>query len=315
MIARIPLLAGILLVQLLILGLLLLSGGPDESAAELLSFDASEVRTLSIEDAEGNSLSVSSVDGGWRLDELPADGAKVTGVIESLAGGSASWPVATSESAQSRFEVAEDVFQRKVTFAGEDGELATLYLGSSPGFRRIHAREADEAAIFSIDFGVHELPTDRSDWLDKQLFRVESVRSVTFPEGAVLASDEAGDWTVDGQVADVEAATRFADRIRNLPVLGFYEALPDSTLGEPVTVLVQDNLGTHNLTLRFNEAVDEYVLESDRLPGAFTVASYIVEQILVPPGELLASADSEPAGAAAEAEAAAAPASGEADDG
>lgn len=300
MIARIPLLAGLLVVQLLILALLELGGGEEHAALALLDFEPAEVVALTIEDADGNIVSLAAQDGDWRLGELPADDDKIRALIDSLVGNSASWPVATSESSQARFEVAEDAFVRRVRFDGESGALATLYLGSSPGFRRIHAREADSDAIFSIDFGVHELPMADSDWLDKRLFQVETVSSVTFPSGEVLSGNAEAGWSLDGQPADQEAATRLVDRIKGLTVLGLYEKEDETELGEPVSVTVVDNKGTHRLTFRFNEAVDEYVLESDRLPGAFTVASYIVEQILVPPADLLAAAE-EASGAAAEA--------------
>ena len=293
MIARIPLLTAVLVAQLVLLAVLLLAGDDQGAAAKLLDFEPGEVEAFSFEDGDGRSVALEKVAGAWRLGELPADAVKIGGVIESLVGGSASWPVATSESSQARFEVAEGAFQRRVRFSGGAGELATLYLGSSPGFRRIHAREAEEEAIFSIDVGVHELPVDASVWLDKALFEVEAISRLTFPEGAVLVGDEETGWTVDGQQADLEKATEFVRRIQGLSVLGIHEAAADTVLGDPVTLIVEDNKGTHGLTFRFNEAVDEYVLESDRLPGEFTVASYIVEQILVPAADLLPEEASE----------------------
>lgn len=314
MIARIPLLSGLLVVQLVILAVLLFSGDDEDSAAALLDFDAAEVTGLRIEDDEGSVVSLTSVDGAWRLGGLPAAGDKVREVIEALTGGSANWPVATSESSQARFEVAADAFQRRIDFTGAAGELATLYLGSSPGFRRIHAREADADAIFSIDFGVHQLPMSDSDWLDKQLLQVETIASVTFPDGAVLSGDDEAGWTLNGEPADLEAATRYVDRLEGLSVLGLHETGADEQLGEPVSITLEDNEGAHALTFRFNEAADEYVLESDRLPGAFTVASYIVEQILVSPDELLpAEIPTEPSAdeAAESDEAAAAPEAGD----
>ncbi|TNF85823.1 MAG: DUF4340 domain-containing protein [Gammaproteobacteria bacterium] len=291
MIARIPLLTGLLIAQLVILGVLMLTGEDEGAVAEMLSFDPVEVTALTIEDGDGNVVSLQSIDGKWRLGELPADGNKVDDAIASLAGGSASWPVATSESSQARFEVTDGTFQRRVAFGSASGELATLYLGSSPGFRRIHAREASSEAIFSIDFGVHELPTDASDWLDAELLQTEAISSLTFPGGEVLSRAEDDVWTIDGQPADAEAAERYVDRIEKLSVLGLHELDANTTLGEPVTVRLEDDQGTHALTFALNEAVDEYVLESDRVPGAFRVASYIVEQILVPATELLPAAE------------------------
>ncbi len=287
MIARIPLLTGLLIAQLVILVVLMLMGDEEGEAMALLDFEPAAITAVTIEDSDGQEVGLAAEDGEWRLGELPADAGRISEVIESLLGGSANWPVATSESSRARFEVAEDVFQRRIRFDGADGTLATLYLGSSPGFRRIHAREAEADAIFSIDFGLHELPMDRSDWLDKQLFQVETVHGLTFPDGEVLSREDEADWLLDGQPADQEAVAGIVDRIEGLTVLGLYEDATETELGDPVSITVEDDEGTHRLTFRFNEAVDEYVLESDRISGAFTVASYIAEQILVPAADLL----------------------------
>ena len=221
MMSRIPLLTGLLAVQLLLIGFLLLRGGSEPTATALLDFEADDVMSISIEDGDGNRVALDRTDAGWRLGEVPADADKVTGVIESLAGGAAGWPVATSEDSQARFEVTAEAFQRRVRFDGASGELATLYIGSSPGFRRVHARRDGEDAVFSIDFAVHELPADRDDWLNTQLLRTEGISRVVFPDGQVLALDDGGIWSLDGGAVDESATEEFVNRIARLSVLGF----------------------------------------------------------------------------------------------
>ena len=206
MIGRIPLLAGVLAAQLLILAVFWLSGDDQRETVDMLGLDAAAVTSLEITDADDNVVRLAAVDGQWQLGELPADSERIRSTIESLLGVSANRPVATSTGSQARFEVAEDTFQRRVQFGGADGELATLYLGNSPGFRRIHARSADSDAIFSIDFAAHELPVDPADWLDKQLFQVDEISRITFPAGEVLNADPEGEWLVDDQSADQESA-------------------------------------------------------------------------------------------------------------
>jgi hypothetical protein len=98
---------------------------------------------------------------------------------------------------------------------------------------------------------------------------------------------------LDGQAADEAAAADYVDRIERLSVLGFAGPVAEDQLGEPVSLEVEDARGTHRLSFRFDEDSDEYVLRSDRLPGEFTVASYIVEQILIPATELLPSDEAE----------------------
>ncbi len=291
MMSRIPLLTGILIAQLALVGLILLGGNDEPSSVTLLDFDASDVTSLTIEDGDGNTVDLFRSDAGWRLGELPADASKIAGVIESLAGGSAGWPVATSEDSQSRFEVTADAFQRRVRFGGASGELAVLYIGSSPGFRRVHARRDGEDAVFSIDFAVHELTADRGDWLNRYLFSAEGITRVVLPSGEALAADGEGGWSIDGRVVDGEAAGDFVDRVARLSVLGFAGDMPDEGLGEPQILSVEDALGSHTLSFRFHETDDEYVLTSDRFPGRFTVASYLAEQILIPADALEPAAE------------------------
>jgi hypothetical protein len=197
-----------------------------------------------------------------------------------------SWPVATSESSQARFEVTADAFQRRVNFGGISGELAVLYIGSSPGFRRVHARRDGADAVYSIDFGVHELPADRSEWLNKQLFRTEGISRVVLPQGEVLMMDDQGVWTLDGRATDAAVTGEYVDRIARLAVLGFADDAALDDLGDPQVLSVEDEQGSHALTFRFDEAEDQYVLTSDRMPGEYTVASYIVEQVLISADEL-----------------------------
>ena len=165
-----------------------------------------------------------------------------------------------------------------------------LYIGTSPGFRRVHARTEGDDAVFSIDFGIHELPVDEDDWLNQQLFRTEEISSVVFPDGQTLTMNGEGTWTLDGQPVDATATDEYVGRIARLSVLGFADLSARESLGEPQAISVEDGQGRYTLSFRFDEAEDEYVLTSDRIEGTFTVASYIAEQILVPADELKAGA-------------------------
>ena len=300
---RLSLLVGILLVQLLLIGLVNLTRGAGDSSALFLDIDESAVNGLTISDAEGLTVSLERTDAGWRLDGgLPADSAKVVAVIESLAAQSASWPVATSDNSQNRFEVTEGLHQRRLRLSADDETLADVFLGTSPGFRRVHAREAATDSIFSIDFAVHEVPTTRGDWLNKSLLQTEEVSAVVFPAGEVLSRHEDGsDWLLDGSATDAEAVAGLIEHIERLTVLGFYDQTeelkaPDlladleeqliadelKTLDKaPATLTVEDAQGRYQLTFRHDEVEDEYVLSTDRFEGQFRVASYIVEQLLV----------------------------------
>jgi len=173
---RIGLLGGLLAAQAAIIaGLLLASGlGSGAGASQLLSFDPAKATKLRVSGDEG---AVQLIRDGedWRLaqgseqDGLPADGGKISELLADLSDLEAPWPVATSDDSAQRFEVTEDNHQRRLVIEDEDGPVADLLLGTSPGYRRVHARISGQSDVYSIDFSNFEAPTDADQWLDKAL--------------------------------------------------------------------------------------------------------------------------------------------------
>lgn len=291
---RIPLLAGILVVQLILVGLVSIRSTGGESVEPFLAVEPDSVTGLTITDSEGGEVTLSRTQSGWQLaDGLPADSSKVDEVISALAGETVSWPVATSASSQERFEVTEEHHQRRVVFEVDGEVTGEVYLGTSPGFRRVHARAADSEAVYSIDFAVHQVPVKVDDWLDKNLLRTEEISEVTLSDGWRLTRDEEGEWLLDGSPADQEAARRVIDRLEGLSVLGLYDG-DEEALSEPRSIDLVDAEGGHRLTIRHDENEDEYVLTSDGQEGAFNVAAYIAEQILIDAEELRPEPEAEP---------------------
>ena len=151
---RIGLLGGLLAVQVLVIATLLVASdrGAGETAVGLLPIEPDQVVRFSVT-AGDEEVALARGEEGWQLDGgLPADDGKVGEVLDKLAKAAAAWPVATSAATAERFEVTKDNFQRRLTVESGDGETLTLYLGSSPGYRRVHARAEGADEVFSIDF-------------------------------------------------------------------------------------------------------------------------------------------------------------------
>ena len=287
---RLGLLGGLLAVQAVIVAALLAVGstGRGEAAGGLLPFEPAQAVSLSIATDE-EEVALSRGDDGWNLDGgLPADDGKVGEVLEKLAKASAAWPVATSAATAERFEVTEDSFQRRLTVVSQDGETATLFLGSSPGYRRVHARAAGADEVFSIDFSNYEAPADPGQWLDRTLLRPDGeVAAVSRDEGWRLTGGDAGDWLVDGAPADQEAADKLIGRFEDLNVLGIA-----GNEGEPAgSFAVRDDGGEHRLDFYFVEEEDDYSVTSSRVEGRFEVATYVAEQMLIEADDLLPEED------------------------
>jgi hypothetical protein len=230
----------------------------------------------------------------------------------------APWPIATSGSSASRFEVAEDNYQRHVELLdGDDDVLAEFFLGTSPGYQRVHARVADSSDIFSVELSNFELSANLDSWMDKSLLASPEAPSrihvvmpgskdqanadrpepgasdpdtiVTEPRfmplDAVLERNDEG-WAINGNPADQDAAQSYANRFDTLRVLG---AADDADAVEHVaTVDLTDSEGDLQLTFaRKDDDANDYVVKSSRVDGAYRVAAYIAEQIMMTDSDFL----------------------------
>ena len=205
-------LAIIAVVQLVLVAVLMLRGGlATEAEPTLLAFDAQAADRVVIHpptaDAASSDESSDSAtpeapltlikrENGWQAGEFPANESKIETVLEKFAGFTSPWPVATSESASDRFEVADDAYQRRLQIYADDELLADVLLGTSPGYRRVHARSVGSDEVYSIDFNNYELPTESSEWLDKALLQPDNPPTAIALEGRwSLAQTEEG-WRV-----------------------------------------------------------------------------------------------------------------------
>ena len=296
---RIGLLGGLLAAQLVIIaGLLLASGvGSEAGASQLLAFDAANVTKLSVS-GEDQTVSLARDGDSWRLEDgLPADGGKISELLADLSDLDAPWPVATSDDSAERFEVTEDNHQRRLLIEDEDGPLADLLLGTSPGYRRVHARVSGESEVYSIDFANYEAPTDADQWLDKTLLAAKGEVSSIALEGAWQLARQDGGWLIDGAPADGDAADDLVRRFTGLRVLGTADDEEDAenadktadAAEEPAGVFVViDQEGESRLTLFHEAEEDDYSITSDRVAGRFELATYIAEQMLADPADLQA---------------------------
>ena len=287
---RIGLLGGLLAAQAVIIaGLLLASGmGSDAGASQLLAFEPANVTELGVSGEEG-AVQLTRDGEAWRLaDGLPADGGKISELLADLSDLDAPWPVATSDDSAERFEVTEGNHQRRLLIEDEDGPVADLLLGTSPGYRRVHARLSGESEVYSIDFSNYEAPTDPDQWLDKALLAAKGEVSSVVLEDAWQLARQGGEWQIDGAPAEAEAADDLVRRFTCLRVLGTADGEDDAD-GEPAgAFVVTDEDGEHRLTLFHEAEEDDYSLTSDRVAGRFEVATYIAEQMLADPADLQA---------------------------
>lgn len=142
----------------------------------------------------------------WQLAshyDYPADGSKVTDLIDKVIAIRTRGPMASGKARQKQLEVADDDYQRKlvITAGGKD---ITLYVGASAGARQTSVRLAGSNDVHGAAglsaFAVGATP---SAWIDTSYFKVEKEQiasiEVSNQNGTFTFEPAAagGGWTVE----------------------------------------------------------------------------------------------------------------------
>ncbi|NOY62408.1 MAG: DUF4340 domain-containing protein [Gammaproteobacteria bacterium] len=163
-----------------------------EANQPLLSATISDADTLRIsvadEDTEAaqTEFVLNKNNGSWQIanrDGFPADNAQVQRLIEKLIHLKKSWPVATSAAAAKRFKTDAGNYQKKIVLARGEQTLATLYIGTSPGFKKVHARVEGDSNIYAIEFSTYEASNKANRWLDRSQLTInrDEISQVELP--------------------------------------------------------------------------------------------------------------------------------------
>jgi len=202
-----------------------------QSAGPLLSFEPQQVSELEITGTDQQQLVVKKTAAGWVLPghgDAPADADKITGLLTTLDNIKRPWPVATSADTYRRFKVAKDDFELRLVFRGKDGDLATLLVGSSPGFRKVHARLAGEEKIYDIPFSSYQASLKTADWIDKKILQVDPAKVTALELSGLRLVKKDGKLQLEGLSAQQKTATAKADQLlqslTGLQVRDLYEA-------------------------------------------------------------------------------------------
>jgi hypothetical protein len=269
----------------------------DDVVGPLFQFDRTgEVDRITVTSGERDVVTLVKAKSGWQLPDhggLPADPDKLTTLLDKLGDAYASWPVATSASSAKRFEVGEDNFQRRIEVSADDENLVDLYTGTSPGFRKVHARRADDDDIYAITFANYEAPALADEWLDKTLLQVEGEISAISGNDWRLEKDDAG-WQLaalaEGEATDLERSAEIANKLDGLRVTGVETNTAWLADAQPRIVLtVTTDEG--DVTFEWFRAGEEgdFVVKRSGFDMPFTVAEYNAESLVVTRADLVSA--------------------------
>ena len=279
-------LIGILALQVVLIAAAFLNRLREPEVPEIfLDVLFEEVTSISIASDE-ESVDLLREGDSWVLgDGKPADGEKIERVFSDFTSVKGGWPVATSISSAERFEVADDLFQKHVVLSISDDVVADVYIGTSPGYRNIHARNAGSSSVYSIKFSSYELSTDSTGWLDKKLLSADGELTQIIREGKFTLTKNDGTWVSDPLVElDVEEVDTFVDRFADLSVYDFNDV--DLAEIEPIQFTLTDAAGDYTLSMYHDEENDDWTASSNKFDGSYSISSYIAKQMTVQLDEL-----------------------------
>ncbi len=275
------------------------SAGEFDQPQALVNFEQTSLNAITVssidENGQSRELKIEKDGAQWRLpslDGLAANQAKVTEVLEKLADVQVTWPVASSGSSKSRFEVDDDKYQRKITIDSANGK-SVLYLGTSPGYRTVHARADDASEIYSINLATHDFPTEALDWLDKGLLKAEDPTQIKGADFEIVNQDDI--WSFAGPQAEsapglnVEKADELASVFTSIRVTNIAEL---TSLEDPIELSV--STATQDYTYQFAEKEGTYYAKRSDLAPIFVIRDVDYEKIAgINHNELAASPSSD----------------------
>ena len=253
-----------------------------EAPGPLINLKPEAVAEIHVADELGNEIVLENRGGRWVMaetDGLPADSQKVATLLRSISQPRPAWPVATTAPARQRFQVADYHYQRRIILIGQEQLLGTVYLGTSPGFRKVHARADRQQAVFSIEFSNHDAPATAEPWLDLALMQMRVPVSVTTD---VYDIRREGDQWVSGwgETPDRRELMALLDSLENLQVAGLAgeELQRDLAAAEPELTLHADSL-SGGQSLELYRLDGRFYIHSSRFTPFFELSEYEYQKL------------------------------------
>ncbi len=213
---------------------------------------------------------------GWTLADLDGFPASDTRMQQRLLGqpGEPDSTIAGGDQqhARQRFNVADDDFERRVTLRGDDGELVTLIVGDSPGFRRLFARVAGEDAVYDLRLALTDLSADSDDWIDRGRLQLDrgKVQRVAGADWILIRGDDGWQLQDSDQSPDTDAVDDLLGSLTSLGYSGVLgtDAKPGIGLDTPAATFaigLADG-ATRSYRVGALADTDDYVLKVGRRP-------------------------------------------------
>jgi Domain of unknown function (DUF4340) len=261
-------------------------------AQPLLGIKSADIDRMVIQDAS-NKVTLQKTGSQWQLPELhqlPVDKQKLDGILQKLDGTKLTWPVTTTASSHERFEVIGTKFQRRIELFQGDVKKADLWLGSTPGFKKIHLRREGEDQVYTVELTAFEFATASNDWLQSGLLAVKDARSIKAADYELQKTGDAWNFVAASQgISDDKVnASKAMDLANALSTLQVQEVVTQVPQGETTKISVKSAAGEFNY--EFTKAGSDYFVKRNDRDVTFKLLQSEFERIAnVKKASLLAS--------------------------
>ena len=167
----------------------------------LLTFDASAVDRIDIDESGAGSVSLTRSGGSWALPSLagfPADDGQVMAFLAKLSSLKRGWAAATSAEAAQRFKVAEDSHERRIILRKGETAVQEILLGTSPTFHHVYARVGKDPNIYTLPFTTYDVGTRGEDWMRRDVLNIPDDRIASLAIGDLRFERKDGRYVLDG---------------------------------------------------------------------------------------------------------------------
>ena len=240
------------------------------------------VDEIRISDGHGAVTRLTKASNHWALQEqggLPADSARIENLLEQLTSTDPGWPVAHTLPARQRFQVAPYHFRRRIELWAQGEIISSVFLGTSPGFRKVHARNEAQDEIYSISLNLYETSSRADQWLDRGLLQVRGPLRIT-SDGYRLDRN-GGNWhTEDGDTPDPRELEALLAALRSLQVTGLAseEAWDALAFAEAAVILQVESL-TGTVSLELYALGEQHYVSSSEFERPFKLSAYSFDQL------------------------------------
>ncbi len=269
------------------------SAGSQAGTPLLPDFTADSVTQLSISDGEGNTVVMAKSDNDWVLPEagdFPADGSKITPLLEKLVDVQSGRLVTQTEDSHSRLEVGATDFNRRLQISRQNNQQDTLYLGSSAGAGATHVRVNDQAEVYLTGaVTAFEANAQASNWIDTQYITIPQSTTVAITienENGTIALEKVGEeWTLSdlaaGEIVNQAAVTTLLNQthaIRMTEPVGLITEADDLFTNPSATITIANDGQSYRLQVGDPDpTTNTYLFSASNSPYYVNIAQFTAD--------------------------------------